>query len=208
MVAEPVEKLLTDAVLTRLDSPHLAKVLAGKSSTDRDVAELAAAVEADQARLGELAALYAEGAVTAREWIAARDPIAVRIGQNRREIAAATDTTAVYELASTGGILREQWPDMDLGRKQAIVKGQSRAGSCGDRPRHPRCTQLGYQPRPTPLAHLGFRHCECSLANAECVSSLASCQDHAARGRTEVRALRAHQPRHQKRSCRQGKRLW
>jgi site-specific DNA recombinase len=122
VVAGPVEKLLTDAVLTRLDSPHLAKVLAGKSSTDRDVAALAAAVEADQARLDELAALYAEGAVTAREWIAARDPIAVRIGQNRREIAAATDTTAVYELAGTGGILREQWPGMDLGRKQVIVK--------------------------------------------------------------------------------------
>jgi hypothetical protein len=52
VVAEPVEQLLTDAVLTRLDSPHLAEVLAGKSSTDHDVAALAAAVEADQAPPG------------------------------------------------------------------------------------------------------------------------------------------------------------
>jgi site-specific DNA recombinase len=122
VVGEPVEGLLTDAVLTRLDSPHLAKALAGKSNPDRDVAALAAAVEAGQARLDELAALYADGAVTAREWIAARDPITARITRARREIAAATDTTAVYELAGTGGILREQWPDLELGRQQAIIK--------------------------------------------------------------------------------------
>jgi DNA invertase Pin-like site-specific DNA recombinase len=122
VVAEPVEGLLTDAVLTRLDSPHLAKALAGKSNPDRDVAALAAAVEADQGRLDELAALYADGAVTAREWIAARDPITARISHARREIAAATDTTAVYELAGTGGILREQWPNLELERQQAIIK--------------------------------------------------------------------------------------
>ncbi|KZS72308.1 serine recombinase [Mycobacterium kansasii] len=122
VVAEPVEGVLTGAVLTRLDSPHLAKALAGQSHPDRDVAALAAAVEADQARLDELAALYADGAVSAREWIAARDPITARISHARREIAAATDTTAVYELAGTGGILREQWPDLELGRQQAIIK--------------------------------------------------------------------------------------
>ena len=122
VVAEPVEQLLTEAVLTRLDSPYLAKVLAGKSSPDRDVAARAAAVEADQARLDELAGLYAEGAISAREWIAARDPITARIAENRREIAAATDTTAIYELAGTGGMLREQWPGLGLDRQQAILK--------------------------------------------------------------------------------------
>jgi site-specific DNA recombinase len=69
VVAEPVEQLLIDAVLTRLDSPHLADVLTGKVSTDRDVAALAAVVEADQTRLDELAGLYADGAISAREWI-------------------------------------------------------------------------------------------------------------------------------------------
>lgn len=117
-----MEQLLTDAVLTRLDSPHLAKVLAGKSSPDRDVAALAAQVEADQARLDELAGLYADGAISAREWITARDPITARIAQARRDIAAATDTTAVYELAGTGGVLREQWPELDLDRQQAVIK--------------------------------------------------------------------------------------
>jgi len=122
VVAAPVEELLAEAVLTRLDSPQLADVLAGKASADQDVAALAAQVDKDQERLDELAGLYADGAVTAREWIAARDPITDRITAARRDIAAATDTTAVYELAGTGGVLRTGWPDLDLGRQQAVVR--------------------------------------------------------------------------------------
>jgi len=122
VVAAPVEELLTEAVLARLDSPQLAQVLAGKASADADVAALAAQVDADQERLDELAGLYADGAITAREWIAARDPITARITAARRDIAAATDTTAVYELAGTGGALRSGWDGLDLGRQQAIVK--------------------------------------------------------------------------------------
>ncbi|BDB43622.1 hypothetical protein [Mycobacterium kiyosense] len=83
---------------------------------------MAAQVDADQERLDELPACYADGAITAREWIAARDPITERITTARRDIAAATDTTAVFELAGTGGVLRTDWDGMDLGRQQAIVK--------------------------------------------------------------------------------------
>ncbi|UQX09539.1 recombinase family protein [Candidatus Mycobacterium methanotrophicum] len=122
VVAAPVEELLTEAVLARLDSAQLADALAGKATADADVAALATQVDADQERLDELAGLYADGAITAREWIAARDPITDRITAARRDIAAATDTTAVFELAGTGGTLRSGWADLDLGRQQAIVK--------------------------------------------------------------------------------------
>ena len=122
VVASPVEELLTDAVLTRLDSPQLAEALAGQSSVDADVAALATQLEADQARLDELAGLYAAGAVSAREWIAARDPITERIAQARRDIAHATDTSSVVDLAGCGEVLRGQWDDLDIDRQQAIIK--------------------------------------------------------------------------------------
>jgi len=122
VVAAPVEALLTDAVLTRLDSPHLADTLAGKTRADADVAALSAQLDADTARLDELAALYAEGAVTAREWIAARDPITDRITATRRNIAAATDTVEVSELAGNGHLLRGQWDDLGIDRQHAIIK--------------------------------------------------------------------------------------
>jgi DNA invertase Pin-like site-specific DNA recombinase len=122
VVAEPVEQLLADAVLTRLDSPQLADVLDGKAAVDHDVAALSAQLDADAVRLDELAALYADGTVTAREWIAARDPITDRIKQARRDIAAATDTTGVQELAGTGHVLRSQWDGLDIDRQQAVIK--------------------------------------------------------------------------------------
>jgi site-specific DNA recombinase len=122
VVAQPVEDLLTDAVLTRLDSPHLAGVLAGKASLDADVTALSAQLDADTTRLDELAALYASGTVTAREWIAARDPITDRIAATRRAIAQATDTTSVTELAGSGHLLRDQWGDLGIDRQQAVIK--------------------------------------------------------------------------------------
>lgn len=122
VVAAPVEELLTEAVLTRLDSAQLADALAGKANADADVTALAAQVDTDQGRLDELAGLYADGAITAREWIAARDPITERITAARRDIAAVTDTTAVFELVGTGGALRTEWDGLDLGRQQAIIK--------------------------------------------------------------------------------------
>lgn len=122
VVAQPVEELLADAVLTRLDSPALSDALAGKASVDVDVAVLSAQLDADTARLDELAALYANGTVTAREWIAARDPITARIAETRRAIAAATDTTDVQDLAGTGHLLRQQWDSLEIDRQQAVIK--------------------------------------------------------------------------------------
>ena len=83
---------------------------------------MAARLGADQARLDELAGLYAEGAVSAREWIAARDPITDRISQGRRDIATATDTSAAVDLVGCGEVLRGQWDVLDIGRQQAIIK--------------------------------------------------------------------------------------
>jgi hypothetical protein len=101
---------------------QLADVLAGRTSPNADVAGLSAQLDADTARLDELAALYANATITAREWIAARDPITARITQTRRDIAAATDTTDLHELAGTGHLLRDQWDDLDIDRQQAVIK--------------------------------------------------------------------------------------
>ena len=122
VVAEPVEHLLTEAVLTRLDSPQLAEVLTGKTSPDHDVAALAAQVEKDRGPPRRASRAVCRGRDPAREWITARDPIVARIAQARRDIAAATDTIAVYKLVGTGGKLRQQWHGLDIDRQQAILK--------------------------------------------------------------------------------------
>lgn len=161
VVAQPVEELLTDAVLTRLDSPALADALAGRASVDADVAALSARLDADTTRLDELAALYANGAVTAREWIAARDPIIARIAETRRAIAAATDTTDVQELAGTGRLLRLQWDSLDIDRQQAVIRSVLDHAVIA---RGPWVAQPGYRPGATGVADLnrGPRRVACS----------------------------------------------
>jgi len=52
---------------------------------------LGEALAADQVQLEELAGLYATGQVTAREWMAARNPIEGRIRDTQRLLAHATE---------------------------------------------------------------------------------------------------------------------
>lgn len=122
VVAEPLEKLIANAVLTRLDSKVLADALAGKVRANPDTAALSAQVEAAQARMDELTGLYSSGAITAREWIMARDPITDTIGRLRREIADTADTGPLTELAGKGSALRAEWDDLSLDRCHAIIR--------------------------------------------------------------------------------------
>ncbi len=122
VVAVPVEDLLVDAVLARLDSPGLRKALAGKAKESPDTAKLTAEISADTARLDELAGLYADGAVTAREWMTARNPIEERIQRAHKDIAAVSTDGALYELVGTGESLRGRWDELSIDRQHAIVK--------------------------------------------------------------------------------------
>ena len=88
VVAEPVEDLITDAVLYRLDTPELADALSGRAQADEATAELADQIAADRAQLDELAELYAAKAIPAREWLAARNPIEERISDAERRLVA------------------------------------------------------------------------------------------------------------------------
>ncbi|MCX8557226.1 recombinase family protein [Mycolicibacterium mucogenicum] len=122
VVAEPLEHLMVQAVLTRLDSPALADALAGRARSNPDTAALGAQIDAEQARLDELAQLYAAKAITAREWVLARDPISDTITALRRDLAHATDTGPLAEYAGAGAALRGQWDDLTLDRQHAILR--------------------------------------------------------------------------------------
>ncbi|MGL6234930.1 MAG: recombinase family protein [Segniliparus sp.] len=122
VVANPVEELIVEAVLTRLDSPAVAKAMAGRENEDQEVTVLSEKLAADQRKLEELAGLYADNALTAREWIAARNPIQARIRDTERQLAHSTGNTALHGLAGKGGELRGQWADLPFERRHAIVK--------------------------------------------------------------------------------------
>lgn len=119
--ATRVEDLISRAVLYRLDSPEVAAALSGQHADDADTARLHDALADDEARLEELAAMFGDRQITAKEWKAARGPIETRIKATRRAIAAATNTGDLARYAGQGDLLGSTWDTIPLNRQRAIT---------------------------------------------------------------------------------------
>jgi DNA invertase Pin-like site-specific DNA recombinase len=133
--AHHVEALIADAVLYRLDTPELAAALAGKAADDETASALSEQLAADRAQLDELAALFAERAITSREWLAARRPIEERIETIQRRIGRLTRTDILGGLVGNGQDLRRRWDDLNLTRQAAIVAAVLHHAVIGPGPR-------------------------------------------------------------------------
>jgi DNA invertase Pin-like site-specific DNA recombinase len=120
VVAEPVEELIAEAVLYRLDSPQLAAALR-RGKGDRHASALNKELAADEAQRDELATLYASKQITAKEWIAARNPIEARIQTIRRRLAEQANSSALADLVGKGDTLRAAWSGLTLDRQVAII---------------------------------------------------------------------------------------
>lgn len=121
IVAAPLEELVAAAVLYRLDTPELADALAGRAAQDEQAAALAEGIGADREQLDELAKLYAERTIPAREWLAARNPIEERVRSAEKRLSRMTRSDALNGLVGNASQLRGQWAELNLSRQHAIV---------------------------------------------------------------------------------------
>lgn len=121
VVADPLERLVADAVLYRLDTPDLADTLAGRNSTDVRTQELSQAVDQAQEQLEELAEAYAARAITMREWMTAKAPIQKRQENAQRQLASLTRSDALAGLIGNGQQLGASWNTLNLSRQNAIT---------------------------------------------------------------------------------------
>lgn len=121
IVAHPVEAIIADLVILRLDTPELADALAGRSNANHRATQ--AAQDAAQARTQreELAQAYANRQISMSEWLTARKPIEQRLRDAERLYAKATETDALSGLVGNGASLRQQWDGLNLTRQHAIV---------------------------------------------------------------------------------------
>jgi DNA invertase Pin-like site-specific DNA recombinase len=120
VVADELETFVVNAVLFRLDSDDLPRSLNG-SVSDSDGSEWQAEIEQTQAKLDELAELWAEGTIGRSEWLKARAPIEKRQTLAKKRLAALNRTTALTPHIGDAAGLRAQWPEMNLTRQQQIV---------------------------------------------------------------------------------------
>jgi len=120
-LAEDLESLIVEAVLFRLDTPTLANRLTRRTKETTDASATADALAADQARLDELAELFADGEIRKAEWLKARRRIDERVTANKKKLSRMTYTSALDGFVGNSEGLRKMWSDLPLARQQAVV---------------------------------------------------------------------------------------
>jgi DNA invertase Pin-like site-specific DNA recombinase len=117
VVAEPLEELIADAALMRLDTPRMRKQAARKPRARTPDAEDLADIEHD---LEALAADFGAGRISRREWLAAREPLEHRAAAARANVETAADNASL--LPFIGGVdPRTVWDKLDQDRKRAVL---------------------------------------------------------------------------------------
>jgi len=120
VLSEPLEELVVEAVLERLDTPELCQFIETnqRPTTDSD-ADLEALRVLD-GRMSELAAMWAAGELDRTSWAAARD----RLTADRERIQQQLRTTVPTSLdvySATDGTLRRRWPKLDRDAQRSII---------------------------------------------------------------------------------------
>jgi hypothetical protein len=122
VIAPPLEDLIQQSVLIRLDSPALTKALDKASGDESESLELSELIRTDAEQLEELSSMYADRAITATEWRNARAKIDARLVANRRSLSNLRGNRELNALVGQGQILTKKWADLNLTRQVAIVK--------------------------------------------------------------------------------------
>jgi site-specific DNA recombinase len=121
IAAHNVDTLITEAVLTRLDSPTLAHALR-EDATGNDhgtVNELAAL----QAQLEALDHdFYVEGLINRKRWLTVTQALEAKTDAIRNTLARQTRTLAIAPYSGPNGALRNAWPDLAIDKQRAILR--------------------------------------------------------------------------------------
>lgn len=121
IVAEPLEALVRDALLERLDSPQMLAAIEAHNRQTVEAADLDT-LRADEQALEQLARdYYTDRLIGRAEYLAARDTLEQRIEQARRKVARVNGSGRVGELAGLGAQLREAWDGQSLDWQRQVV---------------------------------------------------------------------------------------
>lgn len=113
VTAEPLEDMVTEALLRRLDVADLPS----PRRTPRSKGE---SIDVLEAELAQWAEDMGAGTITRAEWMAARKPLLDRIDAARAAAVAAVGAAPLAGLTRKGAV-RKAWPELDLQRRQAIL---------------------------------------------------------------------------------------
>lgn len=121
VVAEPIERAVTDQLLVAVAGPALWTALEGADSVDSE--PVTRQLAADEASLEQLAQdHYVERIISRREFLAARDLLEKRIYKGRSSLQQTTSTHPLTGLPRTLEDLKAVWVGLDIEGQRAILK--------------------------------------------------------------------------------------
>ncbi|MFZ6003792.1 MAG: recombinase family protein [Actinomycetota bacterium] len=118
--AQPLEDLISEAVFSALDTPKLAKAVAKRRNASRSADPLDDVTRLE-ARLDELAEMFAAGEINRSEWSTARAGIERRLTDARAKVAIVVVHEISDEYLGRSDVLRAEWEGMTLDRKRAVI---------------------------------------------------------------------------------------
>ncbi len=118
-LSEPLEELIVEATLQRLDGPALARQMtdARKAAGPDVVAE----VERLERRLEQVADDYAADRVTRAQFLKINERLRADLDMSRKAFASDRRTTTLDQFVGDEGALRRAWPDLPLDRRRAVL---------------------------------------------------------------------------------------
>jgi DNA invertase Pin-like site-specific DNA recombinase len=120
-VAEPLEALVFEALMIRLDTAALARTLATVGGPARGEDDPADELGAAEAKLAELADMWANDEISRAEWTRVRKPVESRRDAAQRRLDSAVRRTASSHWKGKSGALRAAWPTMNLDQRRAVL---------------------------------------------------------------------------------------
>ncbi len=115
---EPLDELIEEAVLRRLDGPLLAtRLRSGLDHTDKAAKE----VREIEQRLDEAAEMFADGEIDSRAWMVTRKRLDERLAVARRRLNQESSASALDHYRTSAGLLRREWPGYSVNQRRAVV---------------------------------------------------------------------------------------
>jgi site-specific DNA recombinase len=119
--ADEVERFVTEAVLHRVDSRDLQRVMERRQQSAPDAERWWKEAEAANEQLEELATAYGQREITMNQLKAASKPIEQRLSAARKQLAKVTHGGLLDSYVGHSDRLRAEWDALDLSQQHAIV---------------------------------------------------------------------------------------
>jgi hypothetical protein len=117
---DPVEALVIDCIMYRLDTPELGELIAGTKSATPELKQLMRDHAAQAQRLQEILSLYSTGDMTLLEYKMAKTTAQARLDALGRELDKISSKTTLANIPA-GQTVKEAWDKADLMWRRQLV---------------------------------------------------------------------------------------